>query len=188
MEHGFPPGSTVEDVRAVWLLHHAIMLGLLLVAAGGHLLTKQRLTQPETLWLCSIVLTLTPAAAVWTWAGLSSQWVNLGGSAMQLQTFAVYVLLYWIVGFSGSIRTIRGTNKISAHTRLASFHAYGNILCPIIGVVVASILIPVMSVRGEAAYRSACRSNLRSIGRALESHLKSTKTYPQATIGSPPMT
>jgi prepilin-type processing-associated H-X9-DG protein len=186
MEHGFPPGATIEDVHATWLFHHSIMLSLVVATSGCHFLPKKRLSQPETLWLWSIILTFSAAITILTWVSLSSEWIRLGGSAMNPETLAAYMLLCWSVGFAGSIRTLRGTKRISKHSRLASFHAYFNVLCPIIGLFVASVLIPVMSVRGESSFQWACRNNLRSIGRALEPYLESNKSYPQATTGSPP--
>ena len=186
MEHGFPPGATVEDVHAVWLLHHAIMLSLLAVVASVHLLPARRLGQPETLWLCTIILIVIPAVSVWTWASLSHRWVRLGGSRMNQETLAAYLVLYWLVGMAGSIRTLRGTKKIDEYSWFGTFHTCSNTVCPIVGIFAASILIPVMTVRGEAPYRFACANNIRSIGRGLESYFESTNTLPQATIGKPP--
>ncbi|MGZ0174643.1 MAG: DUF1559 family PulG-like putative transporter [Planctomycetales bacterium] len=188
MEHGFPPGGTVENVRETWLLHHAIMLSILAVVTGVHFLPARRLAQPNTLWLWSIILTLSPVVSVWVWESLSSQSVHLGGSPMRDKTFAGYMLLGWAVGFAGSIRTNRGAKKVGEYSRLADFHAYGNALCPIIGLFINSIPPPTYSAWGEAHYRIECRVNLRSIGRAVDSCLESTNAYPEATTGSPPTT
>lgn len=187
MEHGFPPGATVENVRTAWLIHHGILLGLVAVAAGGHFLPKRRLSQPETLWLWSILLTFSSAVTVLTWVSFSTQWVRLGGSSMKPETVAGYVCLYCVIGFIGSVRTVRGAKRNGEHSRLTTFHAYGNVLCPIVGLYIAAILVPVVSVRGEASFRHACENNLRNIGRAVDSNLDMNNQFPYATSGDPPM-